>query len=50
VRLYRCTCNGEADGEIEVTAVGGNGNYEFSNDGGVTWTGITANPHTFNGR
>jgi hypothetical protein len=32
-----------------VTAAGGSGVYEFSNDDGATWTGITANPHTFIG-
>ncbi|WP_462280920.1 T9SS type B sorting domain-containing protein, partial [Salinivirga cyanobacteriivorans] len=48
VAITDVTCNGGSDGAIEVTAAGGDGSYDFSNDGGATWTGITANPHTFN--
>jgi gliding motility-associated-like protein len=45
--ITNVTCNGGADGSIEVTAAGGDGSYEFVIDG--VWTGITANPHTFSG-
>ena len=33
------TCNGGNDGQIVVTAVGGNSNYQYSIDGGGTWQG-----------
>ncbi|PLX24527.1 MAG: hypothetical protein C0599_02070, partial [Salinivirgaceae bacterium] len=48
VNITDALCNGDANGAIEVTAAnGGNGTYEFAIDG--AWTGIIANPHTFNG-
>jgi hypothetical protein len=48
VNITDALCNGDANGAIEVTAAnGGNGTYEFALDG--AWTGIIANPHTFNG-
>ncbi len=31
------TCNGGNDGQIVVTATGGNANYQYSIDGGATW-------------
>ena len=31
------SCNGGSDGQIVVTANGGNGNYQYSIDGGATW-------------
>lgn len=34
------TCNGDDDGEIVFNTIGGNGPYEFSIDGGVTFTMI----------
>jgi len=38
------TCNGGNDGQIVVTATGGNANYQYSIDGGATWQSTT----TFN--
>ncbi len=35
------TCNGLTDGSINLNAVGGAGNFEYSIDGGVTWSSDT---------
>ena len=32
------TCYGESNGSISVSASGGSGNYQWSNDGGVNWS------------
>ncbi len=35
--LYDPSCAGDSDGEIKITAEGGNGVYQYSLDGGLSW-------------
>ena len=43
------SCDFNNDGSIQVTASGGSGNYDFSNDNGATWIFASGNPYTFGG-
>ncbi|MCB9333933.1 MAG: SprB repeat-containing protein [Lewinellaceae bacterium] len=43
VTLTQPTCNGTDDGVIDISASGGSGSFEYSIDGGSTWTATTNN-------